>query len=431
MNAVKLSCLCAVLGLVILLASCSPAPEPTNGETSAVKASDTGVLELRDFGYNQGWRVDKHPRLIADVSGDGNADIVGFGTRGTHVSIYDVFNHKFAPVKVILPEFGYNQGWRVDKHLRMTGDVNGDGRADVIGFADRGVLVALSTGDEFAAPILGTSFFNARGWSLPDHPRMMADVNGDGKDDIVGFADKGTYVALSTGSSFGAARMAIDFFGTRQGWDRIKDIRTVADVNGDGKADIVAFRDDGLYYALSDGRNFSSPKVTLPEVGNAQGWSTEKTLRHVRDVNGDGKDDFVGFGREGVYTALSNGSEFGTLELSMKQFGYEDGWSKATDIRLISPPQPLSRSAGVTGFNAEGIYYSFSINSSAFFNLGGFGSSPAAGGWRVDRHPRFTALLTDSTYGLIPKVIGFGDDGVSTFGLGQFCLCGGLREDER
>jgi hypothetical protein len=36
-------------------------------------------LVLAGFGYNQGWRVDQHPRFVEDVTGDGNADIVGFG----------------------------------------------------------------------------------------------------------------------------------------------------------------------------------------------------------------------------------------------------------------------------------------------------------------------------------------------------------------
>ena len=36
-----------------------------------------------NFGYVAGgWRVDRHPRFLADVTGDGPADIVGFGDAG-------------------------------------------------------------------------------------------------------------------------------------------------------------------------------------------------------------------------------------------------------------------------------------------------------------------------------------------------------------
>jgi hypothetical protein len=44
-------------------------------------------LLVRNYGYNAGgWRVDRHPRFLADVTGDGRADIVGFGYAGVYVS---------------------------------------------------------------------------------------------------------------------------------------------------------------------------------------------------------------------------------------------------------------------------------------------------------------------------------------------------------
>ncbi|WP_343073625.1 M12 family metallopeptidase, partial [Pyxidicoccus fallax] len=49
-------------------------------------------------------------------------------------------------------EFGYNAGgWLVEKHPRTAADVNRDGRADIVGFANDGVYVALSTGTGFTA----------------------------------------------------------------------------------------------------------------------------------------------------------------------------------------------------------------------------------------------------------------------------------------
>jgi hypothetical protein len=44
-------------------------------------------LVVRNFGYDAGgWRVDRHPRFLADTTGDGRADIVGFGNAGVWVS---------------------------------------------------------------------------------------------------------------------------------------------------------------------------------------------------------------------------------------------------------------------------------------------------------------------------------------------------------
>lgn len=44
-------------------------------------------LVVDNFGYVAGgWRVERHPRFLADTTGDGRADIVGFGDAGVYVS---------------------------------------------------------------------------------------------------------------------------------------------------------------------------------------------------------------------------------------------------------------------------------------------------------------------------------------------------------
>jgi hypothetical protein len=44
---------------------------------------------MRDFGYEQGWRVGKHPRFMADITGSGCADIIGFKDKATYVAFND------------------------------------------------------------------------------------------------------------------------------------------------------------------------------------------------------------------------------------------------------------------------------------------------------------------------------------------------------
>ena len=93
-----------------------------------------------------GWRVEQHPRFLADLTGDGRADIVGFGDDGVWVSFNNGDGTFQAPHQV-LSNFGFNLGgWRVDRHPRFAVDLTGDGRADIIGFGDRGVSVALNNG---------------------------------------------------------------------------------------------------------------------------------------------------------------------------------------------------------------------------------------------------------------------------------------------
>jgi hypothetical protein len=120
---------------------------------------------IADLGYKQGWRVDRHPRLTADVTGDGRDDIVGFGDDGVWVAVSG------SPgVKLVLDGFCYNQGWRVGEHPRQLVDLTGDGKADIVGFGDAGVWVALGNGDgsfQSAAFVLADFGLHAAPWSPP------------------------------------------------------------------------------------------------------------------------------------------------------------------------------------------------------------------------------------------------------------------------
>ncbi|MDH5356551.1 MAG: S8 family serine peptidase, partial [Gammaproteobacteria bacterium] len=101
-----------------------------------------------NFGYNAGgWRVDRHPRFLADLTADGSADIVGFGNVGVYVALNRGDGTFQSPERVV-DNFGYNAGgWRVDRHPRFLADLTGNGSADIVGFGNAGVYVALNNGD--------------------------------------------------------------------------------------------------------------------------------------------------------------------------------------------------------------------------------------------------------------------------------------------
>ena len=101
-------------------------------------------LVLSQFGYNQGWRVEKHPRFLVDTTGDGHVDIVGFFDDGVWVA-RGRGDGTFAEAELICGGFGCNEeagGWRVEKHPRFLVDTTGDGHVDIVGFGGPGVYVA-------------------------------------------------------------------------------------------------------------------------------------------------------------------------------------------------------------------------------------------------------------------------------------------------
>ena len=156
-------------------------------------------LVVANFGYNAGgWRIDRHPRFMADITGDGRADIVGFGNAGVYVSRAQADGTFTAP-QFVVANFGYNAGgWRVDQHPRFVVDTTGDGRADIVGFGNAGVYVSRSLGDGmFDTPqLVITNFgYNAGGWRVERHPRFVVDTTGDGRADIIGFGIAGVWMA--------------------------------------------------------------------------------------------------------------------------------------------------------------------------------------------------------------------------------------------
>ena len=313
-----------------------------------------------DFGFYDGWvqhvhlpdgGSDQHVRLLADVNDDGRKDIVGFREDGVHVALAQRNGRQFHRTQKPfneLTEFG--PGWRADRHIRTMADVNADGADDIVGFHDDGVYVSLSilSSDSdvrvsFRRPELwiGNFGYAAGAWRLDRHPRMMADVDNDGSKDIVGFGEDGVYVARSTGSRFeGHLPAWIGTFGASDmagQWRSDRHVRTMADVNADGMQDIVGFGYEGVFVALSTGNGFTAHSRWINDFGfNAGEWRTDKHLRMMADVNGDGMQDIVAFGNEGVWIAESDGNGFGVPELLVGNYGYDDGWRVDLHPRMVA-----------------------------------------------------------------------------------------------
>ncbi|WP_329230599.1 hypothetical protein [Streptomyces canus] len=377
-------------------------------------------LLVRNYGYVAGgWRVDKHPRFLADVTGDGRADIVGFGDAGAFVSLGHS-DGRFETPRLTVDNFGYVAGgWRVDKHPRFLADVTGDGKADIVGFGDAGAWVALSNGDGTFRPMtlaINNFGYNAGGWRVDQHPRFLADITGDGKADIIGFGNDGVWIALSNGDgTFQPMTLAINNFGYNAGgWRVDQHPRFLADITGDGKADIIGFGNDGVWIALSNGDGTFQPMtLAINNFGyNAGGWRVDKHPRFLADVTGDRRADVVGFGDAGAWVAVSNGDgTFQAMNLAINNFGYNAGsWRVDRHPRLLADTTGDGR-ADVVGFGDAGVWVSRALGGGQFDAPGrviaNFGYN--AGSWRVDQHPRLVANITGDARA---DILGFGDAGV-------------------
>ncbi|KAJ3512231.1 hypothetical protein NMY22_g15398 [Coprinellus aureogranulatus] len=302
------------------------------------------TLAVNDFGTASGWVNEKHVRYAANLrKNQGQVDIIGFGDGGILVSLNNG-NGTFGPTKLVLNDFGYNAGgWRIEKHLRYLGDATGDGLPDVVAFGETSVILATNKGDgtfNAGTAVINNFTYGSGGWRIEKHPRTIADLTGDKRVDVVGFGDAGVWVAINNGNgTFQNPRLAVNDFGYNQGWRVEKHPRFVADVNNNKLGDIIGFGGAGVYLALNQGGgNFGPAKLVLKDFGTDQGWQVDKHPRYVVDLTGDGSADIIGFGENSVWVSYNDGKgNFSPVQKLTDDFSYSGGkWAVDKTVRWVT-----------------------------------------------------------------------------------------------
>lgn len=331
----------------------------------AFKASKRYVAS---YGYSAGgWRVEKHPRIMADVNGDGRADVVGFADDGVYVSVANSSGSAFGDSKRWINAYGQEAGgWRVARHPRIMADVNADKRADVVGFANDGVYVSLanSNGTAFGPSKRWVAQFGQdHGWTTANHIRMVVDVNNDRRADVIGFGDAGVYVSLANkaGTAFANRVLWVANYAANTeagGWVLANNPRFLARVDGDALPDIVGFGNKQVYVSRNTGIGFTTPAVWSRAFGVAAaagGWSPSRHIRTVADVNGDKRADLVGFYDKNVIVAKAGSTSFEQPYAWSTGYDVVDGWTVAENPRLLAAIDSAS-GADIVGFGDDGVH---------------------------------------------------------------------------
>lgn len=262
----------------------------------------TGTTQWAVTATNWGANAGNYKNVIADFSGDGIKDLltiekytIGPGQIGYRVFVsYSTGTGFTVPVQV-----------GIDPNV-TAGDVNGDGKADLISNG----FISLSNGVSFNPPTASgiTLFTGASSRGSNTIYMFSGDVNGDGKDDIVysqkrcdnsGLCLSGSYWALMVGSAFTNPTLINDRL-----------VSSVGDVDGDGRAEILYQN----HIARWNGNGFSA-LVAWDNVVNIG-------IRHLVDADGDGLADLL---LEKIiclsatcsfehYLSMSNGANFGPLQ---------------------------------------------------------------------------------------------------------------------
>ena len=318
---------------------------PDGNDIEVLLSRGDGTFEPM-VGYSSGGEA---VALVGDVNGDGKPDIVTGGSvllgNGDGTFQPAMFSPNSASGISMSPSISSNSS----NGNSALADVNGDGKLDLLFAGGGAVSVLLGNGDgTFQSPV---SYASGNTFAAGV---VAADVNGDGKLDLVVASTGPTYATLFTvgvllGNGDGTFQPVVPYY-LDQGTGNMA--ISVADVNGDKRPDILVLEElaqygpsaSALAVLLNNGDGTFAPAVTY----NAGGLLPEGIA--VLDVNADGKPDvIVENGCNNRYSCFVTQSQIASVLL-----GNGDGtFQPAADYSSGQYPPEFSAQLAIADLNGD------------------------------------------------------------------------------
>ena len=221
----------------------------TDGSGNVVMSSATTSIN-NNFGTVDGNAGNR----LADINGDGIKDIVTVNPDYTWHTMLST------TAGISTGAYQNKQFGLAGDHV-LSGDFNGDGMSDMGLWRAGTTYVNLSDGGVLGAGAVATGGIGDSSWEMT----LVGDINGDGRDDLMLVDNNDSHVAdgqLSWIAAYGSASGQLDFTsgGGNSGFGYFglnTDVPMLADINGDGKDDLVVTRSNGaggmeFYSAYTD-----------------------------------------------------------------------------------------------------------------------------------------------------------------------------------
>lgn len=259
--------------------------------------STPGNIAFETFERWQGNAYSSFVSNIVDVDGDGRVDLIGQHGNGSVNPDFWIAQNISTPGNI---EFGASLNYfgnTLDAGEGVAvGDLDNDGKPELVVSHNFGATLSLLKNTSTPGLI---SFNNMGSIATGQYNRatQIADMNDDGLNDII-FKFNGTQdirILLNTNSGgelatsdFATEIVLTSELGNYGGM-------SIADVNGDGKPDILASDDGdiGVFENIYTGGAFNSTAFATAHLFQASGNSTYPTSPIAADLNGDSRPDLV------------------------------------------------------------------------------------------------------------------------------------------
>ncbi|WP_369144691.1 FG-GAP repeat domain-containing protein [Streptomyces sp. R44] len=314
--------------------------------------------------------------MLSDFDGDGSGDLI---YRGWDGNVYT------APTSTQGGQFGYFAE-QPPKDIVPIGNQDGNASGpEVLLLSQTGRLSMYAD----ATPTDATYVWQGSGWGAYNKILAPGDVNDDGRADLLARDLNGNlYLYYATGNRTAPFSARV---GLGAGWNAYDQLFGVGDNNGDGWADMYA-RDSagGLWFYGGTGDK-SKPFGTRKYIG--PGWGIYNQVFPVGDDNGDGNGELIARDLKGTLWYYT-GKGAGTLGARV-QVSDPGGWAGVPQFGGAGNNPVMGNKEGVLARDKAGTLFWYGVSSTG--KLGGRNQLGDTGGWAGANFTHLSSMDLDAS----------------------------------